>query len=119
MQPVIWSTCVCEYLEREKGVAAAVQSSSVIMADFNSEEVMNFAKQKLEIGAKQTQDKAGGPENASVVTAQIVVPAKIGKESQEVSNGVLHNDGCILLLWVIISGCRVDRIGCFVVLHTH
>lgn len=51
------------------------------------EEVVNFAQQKLETGAKETQDKAGGAQNASVISAQVVVPSKIGKEAEEVSNG--------------------------------
>ena len=52
---------------------------------------MDFARRKLEAGAKETQDKAGGMENASVVSAQVVVPSELGKEAEEVSNGVfLH-----------------------------
>lgn len=49
-------------------------------------DLVDFAQQKLETGAKQTQDKAGGIENASVVSAQVVIPSKIGKEAEEVRN---------------------------------
>lgn len=53
------------------------------------EEVVDFAQQKLESGAKETQDKAGGAQNASVVSAQVVVPSKLGKEAEEVSIDLL------------------------------
>lgn len=47
-------------------------------------EAVNFAKQKLEAQAKETQDKLGGPENSSVVTTQVVVPSEVGKKAEEV-----------------------------------
>ena len=56
------------------------------MASVGHEAIVDFAKQKLETGAKQTQDKAGGIENASVVSAQVVIPSKLGKETEEVSS---------------------------------
>ena len=64
------------------------------MASVRNEDIENFAKQKLESGAKQTQDKVGGAENASVISAQVVVPSKVGKESEEVSN----SDGSSIFL---------------------
>lgn len=50
-------------------------------------EAVNYAKQQLESQAKETQDKMGGPENSSVVTAQVVVPSDVGKKAQEVYSG--------------------------------
>lgn len=47
-------------------------------------DAVNFAKQKLESQAKETQDKMGGPENSSVVSAQVVVPSDVGKKAEEV-----------------------------------
>lgn len=47
-------------------------------------DAVNFAKQTLEAQAKEMQDKTGGAENSSVVTAQVVVPSDIGKKSEEV-----------------------------------
>lgn len=54
------------------------------MASVDHEKVVDFARHQLEAGAKETQDKAGGPENASVISAQIVVPADTHK-AEEVS----------------------------------
>ena len=51
-------------------------------------EAVNFAKQKLESQAKETQDKMGGPDNSSVVTAQVVVPSEVGKQAEEVCASV-------------------------------
>jgi len=47
-------------------------------------DAVNFAKQKLESQAKETQDKMGGSENSSVVTSQVVVPSDVGKKAEEV-----------------------------------
>lgn len=47
-------------------------------------DAVNFAKQKLEAQAKETQDKMGGADNASVVSAQVVVPSDVGKKAEEV-----------------------------------
>lgn len=47
-------------------------------------DAVNFAKQKLEAQAKETQDKMGGSDNASVVSAQVVVPSDVGKKAEEV-----------------------------------
>lgn len=47
-------------------------------------DAVNFAKQTLEAQAKEMQDRTGGAEKSSVVTAQVVVPSDIGKKSEEV-----------------------------------
>lgn len=49
-------------------------------------DAVNFAKQTLEAQAKEMQDRTGGAEKSSVVTAQVVVPSDIGKKSEEVWN---------------------------------
>lgn len=57
------------------------------MASMESQQntdAVNFAKQKLEAQAKETQDKMGGSDNASVVSAQVVVPSDVGKKAEEV-----------------------------------
>lgn len=68
------------------------------MESVRNAEIVDFARQKLETGAKQTQDKAGGVQDASVVSTQVVIPSKIGKEAEEVRNGVFHHGSCILLV---------------------
>lgn len=57
-------------------------------------DAVNFAKQKLEAQAKETQDKMGGSDNASVVSAQVVVPSDVGKKAEEV--------------WMIVLECRIS-----------
>lgn len=52
-----------------------------------------FAKQKLEAQAKETQEKMGGAENSSVITAQVVVPSEVGKKSEEVSLRLILSRG--------------------------
>lgn len=47
-------------------------------------DAINFAKEKLELQAKKTQEKMGGPENSAVVTQQVVVPSEVGKKVDEV-----------------------------------
>lgn len=47
-------------------------------------DAVNLAKQNLEAQAKETQDKIGGPENSSVVSAQVVIPSDVGKKAEEV-----------------------------------
>lgn len=51
-------------------------------------DAVNFAKQKLEAQAKETQDKMGGAEGSSVVAAQVVVPSDVGKKSEEVTTSL-------------------------------
>lgn len=58
------------------------------MESQQNDKALNLAKQALESHAKETQDKFGGPENSSVVTAQIVVPSQVGKKAEEVCNVV-------------------------------
>jgi hypothetical protein len=62
---------------REAGKMSAMESQQNVDA-------VNFAKQKLESQAKETQDKIGGPEQGSVVTQQVVVPSEVGKKADEV-----------------------------------
>jgi hypothetical protein len=57
-------------------------------AQQKTNEAAEMAKQKLEIGAKELQEKLGGAENHAVVTSQIVIPSEAGKKAQEVT--LLH-----------------------------
>lgn len=43
-----------------------------------------YAKQKLEMEAKEIQAKMGGAAHSSVITTQVVVPSDIGKKAEEV-----------------------------------
>ncbi len=54
-------------------------------AQQKTNEAAEMAKQKLEIGAKELQEKLGGAENNAVVTSQIVIPSEVGKKAQEVT----------------------------------
>lgn len=75
-------------------------------------DAVNFAKQTLEAQAKEMQDKTGGAENSSVVTAQVVVPSDIGKKSEEVCNffsklQTMH-DFLLLNYWTSDAGQTYD-----------